>query len=264
MKKSKITLSIFLVLMIALTSLFIANPKEAVADNVSFRAVWVASVYNLDYPKKATTDAATLKSQADSILDNCKKMGLNAVILQVRPSADALYRSDIFPWSKYLTGSAGTAPADNFDPLSYWVSEAHKRGIELHAWINPYRITKGGDKEFNSLPSTDPAKVHPDWVVKYTDGNYYFNPGIPEVRKLIESGAAEIARNYDVDGIHMDDYFYPGTDFDDTATFATYGQGFGTVADFRRDNVNLLVKEMNEQLHACYAAFFSDIRWYTL
>ena len=135
MKKSKISLCIFLTLMIAITSFFIIHPEKVAADNIAFRAVWVASVYNLDYPKKATTDANTLKSQADGILDECKKMGLNAVILQVRPSADALYKSDIFPWSKYLTGSVGTAPADNFDPLAYWITEAHKRGIELHVYL---------------------------------------------------------------------------------------------------------------------------------
>ena len=112
----------------------------------------------------------------DQILDNVVKMGMNAVILQVRPSADALYPSSIFPWSKYVTGNQNTAPADGFDPLQYWVTKAHEKGVELHAWINPYRITKGQDAEYAALAANSPAKLHPQWVVKYTDGNYYFNP----------------------------------------------------------------------------------------
>ena len=111
------------------------------------RGVWVATVYNLDYPIKATTDAAQLKAQADEILQNCAELGMNTVFLQVRPSADALYPSKLFPWSKYLTGGQDKAPSGGFDPLAYWVSRAHALGLELHAWINPYRVTKGGQAE---------------------------------------------------------------------------------------------------------------------
>lgn len=213
------------------------------------KGVWVASVYNLDYPASATKDENTLKNEAVSILNNIEKMGLNAVFLQVRPSADALYNSDIFPWSKYLTGQSGVAPDNGFDPLEFWVEEAHKRNIELHAWINPYRITKNGDEEYNLISDKSPAKVYKEYVVKYSDGNYYFNPGIPEVRKLVIDGALEIIKKYDVDGIHMDDYFYPGSSFDDLDTYKKYGNGFSNIDDWRRENVNLLVKELDEELH---------------
>ena len=247
MKRSFRLLALVLACVLTLvTPAFAAGTPSASEE---MRGVWVSSVYNLDYPSSPTTDPDKLRAEADEILDNCVKWGLNAVFLQVRPSGDALYKSDLFPWSKYLTGSVGTAPQDGFDPLEYWVKAAHKRGLELHAWINPYRITRGKDTEWNQLPSTHPAKMNPDWVVKYSDGNYYFNPGIPEVRDLVTRGAVEIVQNYDVDGLHMDDYFYPGTDFNDAATYQKYGSSFSNIADFRRDSVNQLVAQLDTAVH---------------
>lgn len=247
MKRSFRLLALVLACVLTLvTPAFAAGTPSASEE---MRGVWVSSVYNLDYPSSPTTDPDKLKAEADEILDNCVKWELNAVFLQVRPSGDALYKSDLFPWSKYLTGSVGTAPQDGFDPLEYWVEAAHKRGLELHAWINPYRITRSKDTEWNSLPSTYPAKMNPDWVVKYSDGNYYFNPGIPEVRDLVTRGAVEIVQNYDVDGLHMDDYFYPGTDFNDAATYQKYGSSFSNIADFRRDSVNQLVAQLDTAVH---------------
>lgn len=247
MKRSFRLLALALACVLTLvTPAFAAGTPSASGE---MRGVWVSSVYNLDYPSSPTTDSDKLKAEADEILDNCVKWGLNAVFLQVRPSGDALYKSDLFPWSKYLTGSVGTAPQNGFDPLEYWVEAAHKRGLELHAWINPYRITRSKDTEWNSLPSTHPAKMNPDWVVKYSDGNYYFNPGIPEVRDLVTRGAVEIVQNYDVDGLHMDDYFYPGTDFNDAATYQKYGSSFSNIADFRRDSVNQLVAQLDTAVH---------------
>lgn len=247
MKRSFRLLALALACVLTLvTPAFAAGTPSASGE---MRGVWVSSVYNLDYPSSPTTDSDKLKAEADEILDNCVKWGLNAVFLQVRPSGDALYKSDLFPWSKYLTGSVGTAPQDGFDPLEYWVEAAHKRGLELHAWINPYRITRSKDTEWNSLPSTHPAKMNPDWVVKYSDGNYYFDPGIPEVRDLVTRGAVEIVQNYDVDGLHMDDYFYPGTDFNDAATYQKYGSSFSNIADFRRDSVNQLVAQLDTAVH---------------
>lgn len=247
MKRSFRLLALALACVLTLvTPAFAAGTPSASGE---MRGVWVSSVYNLDYPSSPTTDSDKLKAEADEILDNCVKWGLNAVFLQVRPSGDALYKSDLFPWSKYLTGSVGTAPQDGFDPLEYWVEAAHKRGLELHAWINPYRITRSKDTEWNSLPSTHPAKMNPDWVVKYSDGNYYFDPGIPEVRDLVTRGAVEIVQNYDVDGLHMDDYFYPGTDFNDAAIYQKYGSSFSNIADFRRDSVNQLVAQLDTAVH---------------
>lgn len=214
-----------------------------------FRAVWVATVYRLDYPSQATADPAVLMADADRILADCAAMGMTAVILQVRPTSDAFYPSEYYPWSRYLTGASGQAPAEGFDPLAYWVERAHALGLELHAWLNPYRITRGGQSDFESLAADHPAVLHPDWVVEH-EGNYYFDPGLPEVREYIIRGAEEIARNYDVDGVHLDDYFYPGSDFDDASTYARYGGDFADVGDWRRDNVNRLVEELGERLHA--------------
>lgn len=214
-----------------------------------FRAVWVSTVYRLDYPSQATTDPAVLKADADEILETCAGLGMTAVILQVRPSADAIYPSAYYPWSADLTGRQGQAPAEGFDPLEYWVEKAHELGLELHAWINPFRVTKGGQTEYSSLTADHPARVHPDWVVEY-DGKYYFDPGLPQVREYIIQSAEELARNYDIDGVHLDDYFYPGADFDDTDTYAQYGSGFSNVGDWRRDNVNQLVRQLGERLHA--------------
>ena len=214
-----------------------AGAAQTAQDNM--RGVWVASVANIDYPSSAGMTAQALAAEADTMLDNIAAMGLNTVFLQVRPSADALYRSALFPQSRYVSGNCGASPDGDFDVLAYWVEGAHERGLQLHAWINPYRITRNGREELDALPESSPARQHPEWVVEY-DGNYYFNPGLPAVQQLVVDGAAEIVRNYDVDGIHLDDYFYPGTDFNDAETFARYGADFSSIDDWRRDNVNTL------------------------
>ncbi len=226
-----------------------AAPVRASNAREDMKAVWVSSVYNLDYPAKGTTDPSALKREADRILENAAEMGMNAIILQVRPSCDALYPSELFPWSRYLTGSQSAAPKSGFDPLEYWVEQAHALGLELHAWLNPYRITKAGRAELDEMSDKSPAKQNPGWVVEY-EKNFYLNPGLPEVRELVIMGAEEIVRNYNVDGIHLDDYFYPGKGFDDAAAFAKYGGGFSEVADWRRENVNLLIQSLDQRLHA--------------
>ncbi len=226
---------------------FTSISKAYISDDM--KGIWVATVYNLDYPSSPTADANTLKTEIKTILSNISEMGYNAVFFQVRPSADSFYESDIFPWSKYLTGQNGLAPLDGFDPLTFLVEEAHKKGIEIHAWINPYRITKNGDEEYASISSESPAKKHPEYVVKYSDGNYYFNPGIPEVRKMVADGAVEIVKNYQIDGIHIDDYFYPGTSFNDAEAYNKYGSGFSDIGDWRRNNVDLLIQEISEAVH---------------
>ncbi len=215
-----------------------------VKADAEMRGIWVSSVINLDYPKAPTASEQELKRQADEILDGAADLGFNTVFLQVRPCADAFYQSDLYPWSIYLTGTQGEAPENDFDPLAYWVAGAHQRGLELHAWINPYRVTRAA-AEWDKLAADNPAKLHPEWVVKYKD-NYYFDPGIPAVRQLVIDGVDELLDNYDVDGIHMDDYFYPGTDFDDAATYAKYGAGFADIGDWRRDNVNQLVQGLHK------------------
>ncbi len=230
-----------------LTSIYASETSPSAEEEM--RGIWVSTVYALDYPESYTTDAGALMQQADEVLDNAKAMGMNTVFLQVRPSSDALYDSDYYPWSRYLTGTQGVAPQDGFDPLEYWVEAAHQRGLELHAWINPYRVTRSGTAEYEQLSADNPAKQHPEWLVLY-EGNYYFDPALPEVRQLVVNGALEIVRNYDVDGIHLDDYFYPGQDFDDADSYALYGSSFDDIGDFRRDNVNQLIRMLDEQLHA--------------
>lgn len=216
------------------------------------RGIWVSTVLNLDYPTMPTTSADTLKAQADEVIAGCVGMGINNIFLQVRPSSDAIYNSSVYPWSSYLTGTQGTAPENGFDPLEYWVSACHAKGIKLHAWINPYRVTVNNDEvdtEYNSLSENNPAKLYPDYVIKYSNNQYCFDPGLPEVRALLVEGALEIVNNYDIDGIHMDDYFYPGTGFGDSVTFAKYGSGFTSIDSWRRNNVDLLIKELDSKLH---------------
>lgn len=237
-------LSVILVLAMLIPAAYAAQPAQD-----GMRGVWVSSVANIDYPSQQGLSADQLKSEADTILNNIAAMGLNTVFLQVRPSADALYQSALFPWSRYVSGTAGQAPDGDFDVLAYWVEGAHSRGLQLHAWLNPYRITRNGKEELDALPETSPAKQHPEWVVEY-EGNYYFNPGLPAVQQLVVDGAAEIVRNYDVDGIHLDDYFYPGTDFNDAAAYARYGEDFDDIGDWRRDNVNTLIASLDETVHA--------------
>lgn len=231
------------------------NSKSTpVRTSTEMRGMWVATVVNIDYPSKPSTDPEVLKSEALNILDNARDMGINAVFLQVRPTADAFYKSRYFPWSKYLTGAQGKAPDGDFDPLAFWIAEAHKRGIELHAWINPFRITKKTASEakptISSLHSSHPARKNPGWVVTYSDNNLYFDPGIPEVRKLIVDGIMEIVSNYDIDGIHFDDYFYPGRDFNDSKTFAKYGKGYKDIGQWRRDNITALITDVNKAIKA--------------
>lgn len=224
------------------------------AINNDFRGLWVATVLNLDYPTKATTDSEVLKSEALKIINKAESLGMNAIVLQVRPSGDAFYKSDIYPWSKYLTGKQGVAPTNDFDPLAYWIDEAHKRGIAVHAWVNPYRITRKNAADpahdYTQLAANHPAKLHPEWVVAHTDGNLYFNPGLPEVRQHITDSIMEIVNKYDIDGIHFDDYFYPSTTFNDATAFTTYGKSFTNIADWRRNNVDELIKSVYAAIKA--------------
>ncbi len=212
-------------------------------------AVWVATAYNVDYPTQPTTSVRALKKQCRTILDTVEAAGLKTVYFQVRPSCDALYSSAYFPWSAVLTGEAGQAPKHGFDPLCYWVKQAHKRGLRLEAWVNPYRICVGTNAKqtFSALPKSSPAVQHPEWIVQY-DGGYYFDPGIPAVRQLIVDGITEIVKNYAVDGIQYDDYFYPNTAFDDSASYQKYANG-AEKADWRRDNVNQLIQATYNTVH---------------
>ncbi len=215
-----------------------AGAAQTAQDNM--RGVWVATVANLDYPAKPTTDAWELRVQLDEVLDNCQDMGFNTIFFQVRPSGDALYNSSIYPWSRYLTGTQGTAPSDGFDPLAYAVSEAHKRGMQLHAWINPYRVTNSS-QDNDRLAANNPAVLRPDLVLTDSTGKMYLNPGEADSIDIILDGIREIVQNYDVDGIHLDDYFYPSSGFDDSAAYYKYQDSYPDKAEWRRSMVTTLI-----------------------
>lgn len=225
-----------------------ADSSTSVTDNSNKRmeGIWVSTTLNLDYPSKGTTNSQTLKSEADTIINNCAAMGITDIFFQVRPESDAFYKSEIYPWSQRLTGSQGVAPDNNFDPLEYWIEKAHSKGMKLHAWINPYRITNTLNVSVDSLSLKSPARQNPDWVVEY-EGKLYFDPAIPEVQDLVIRGVEEIVENYDIDGIHLDDYFYPGADFNDSSTYAKYGNGKNK-DDWRRANVDALVQGLHNKI----------------
>lgn len=239
-------------IIIAAVILIICIAIPCAAKEPEMRGVWVSSVYNLDYPSKPGLSAAQLAAEADVIIENAVAWGLNTIFLQVRPSGDALYRSEIFPWSQWLTGAQGQEPDGGFDPLEYFIRRAHGLEIEVHAWINPYRITRTAaetrEAAFALLAPGHPARSMEDAVVWGADGCLYFDPGAPQARALIIDGVAEILDNYDIDGIHMDDYFYPSGSFDDTSTFALYGAGFDNIGDFRRACVTQLIQAMGEKI----------------
>ena len=223
-----------------------AETDDSSAAPDETRAVWVATAYAIDYPSAPATGAGALRSRCRAILDEAAANGCNTVYFQVRPAADALYPSDLFPWSRYLTGTCGAAPEDGFDPLAYWTEQAHARGMRLEAWVNPYRICAGQNAaaDFAALPASHPARQHPDWVVS-CDGGYYFDPGRAEVRQLICDGVEEIVSGYDVDGVQFDDYFYPSTAYADDETYAASGSSLSR-DDWRRDNVNRLIQAVGE------------------
>ncbi len=225
------------------------STAESIRDmSREIRGVWIASVFNIDFPSKASLDPWSLMGEIDSILDSCEKNGLNTVFFQVRPACDALYKSSLYPVSSFLS-TDGTLP---FDVLEYTVEEAHKRNISVHAWVNPLRVTVNKDSE-SDLPEDSPAALHPEWCVKYADGKLYLNAGLPEVRAFVAEGVREIVNLYDVDGVVFDDYFYPypvdGADFNDGDAYDRYG-GELSVADWRRENINSLVRECRDAVKA--------------
>ncbi|MBR5536425.1 MAG: family 10 glycosylhydrolase [Clostridia bacterium] len=220
------------------------------AKQAEMRGVWVSSVYNLDYPSRQDLSGDQLRQEADSIIANAKAWGLNAVFLQVRPSADALYASELVPWSGFLSGAQGQAPRDGFDPLAYFVEQCHAQGLELHAWINPYRITRTAaasrEEAFAQLCDGHPARQLAEHVVFHSDGCLYYDPGKPEVRQHLLAVSREILENYPVDGLHLDDYFYPGSGFADEDTYRLYGGDFADIGDFRRDAVCQLIDALHK------------------
>jgi uncharacterized lipoprotein YddW (UPF0748 family) len=206
-----------------------------------FRAVWIATVENIDWPSKKGLPAEKQKEEFIRLLDMHQRNGMNAIVMQVRPVADAFYPSRFEPWSEYLSGKQGQAPNPYYDPLQFMLEETHKRGMEFHAWMNPYRAVFNVNR--SSVSPTHVTKLFPQWFVTY-GSTRYFDPGLPEVRDYVNKVVRDLVERYDIDAIHFDDYFYPyripGKEFPDAATFAKYGNGM-TKDDWRRSNVDSII-----------------------
>jgi uncharacterized lipoprotein YddW (UPF0748 family) len=249
-------LLIFLTCTLALFTETRAQPKYVapVADKPApkreFRGVWIATVENIDWPSKPGLTSDQQQQELISRLNAHQQEGINAVMLQVRPAADAFFGRAVEPWSKWLSGKQGQAPFPAYDPLDFAIAEAHKRGMELHAWFNPYRATNDGD--FAALSPQHITRLKPGWFFTY-GGIKLFNPGIPEVREYIVKVILDVVDNYDIDGVHMDDYFYPyqidGQHINDAEAFKEYGGGFNDIRDWRRNNVDLLIKMLGDSIH---------------
>jgi uncharacterized lipoprotein YddW (UPF0748 family) len=225
----------------------VANDPASNDSEEEFRGVWIASVANTNWPSKKGLTAEEQKNEFIHLMDEVEAMNLNAAIVQIRPVADAFYPSKLNPWSEYLSGKQGEDPG--YDPLAFMIDEAHKRGIEFHAWFNPFRVsTTLGDKEWDELSV---MKTHPEWVEKY-GGMLWLNPGIPEVREYAIESVMEVVRGYDIDAVHFDDYFYPypvgKAEFPDKAEHKAYQGEITDIGDWRRENINSFIKGMHEAI----------------
>lgn len=221
---------------------------EAIYPKREFRAAWVATIENIDWPSKKTLSSFKQKEEFLQILDVHKKVGINAVFVQVRSASDAFYAKSTEPWSEWLSGTQGKAPDPYYDPMNFMIEEAHSRNLEFHAWLN---LNRGTHKNPKSITNDHITKKKPEWFVSY-GGYKLYNFGIPEVREYIKDLVVNMVKTYDVDGIHFDDYFYPyaiaGETFNDAATFKKFGKGFDNIADWRRQNINLLIKDISDAI----------------
>lgn len=247
----------FLVLtIIILLSFWYGNAQEKITyPKNEFRGVWIATVANIDWPKSSTEAVEKQKSDYIEILDTYKKLNYNALIVQIRSSGEAFYPTDLAPWSRYLTGKEGKAPFPYFDPLEWMITEAHARGFEFHAWMNPYRATM--DTRIENLSPDHDYKKHTNWMIKYGETGkekFYYDPGLPEVQNHLVNIVKEVVEKYDIDAIHFDDYFYPyrvaGKTFNDKASYTKYNDGL-KLEDWRRANVDTLVKRVSHTIKEC-------------
>jgi uncharacterized lipoprotein YddW (UPF0748 family) len=240
-------------LAIALVSpIFAADPPPIPRE---FRGVWLATVANIDWPSKPGLQVEDQKKELIAIFDRCVELKLNAVVFQVRPMCDALYKSNLEPWSEFLTGKPGQDPG--YDPLEFAISESHQRGLELHCWFNPYRAWHPSAR--GEVPTNHIVKTRPDLAKKYGK-HYWMNPTNKEVQKQSLAVILDVVKRYDIDGIHLDDYFYPYAEqdenkktipFPDDDTWEAYQKSGGKLErdDWRRDSVNTFVSQMYEQVH---------------
>ncbi len=215
-----------------------------------FRAAWVATVSNIDWPSTKNLSSSAQKAEVIAILDKHKQNNINAILFQVRPSCDAFYQGGLEPLSEWLVGVQGGNLSSYYDPLQFWIDEAHKRGMELHCWFNPYRsVVSSG----SSVHSSHISKTHPEWNITYGASPYkLLDPGIPAVQNYSLSVIMDVVRRYTIDGVHFDDYFYPygGMTNQDSATFANYKGAFTVIGDWRRNNVNKFIAMVYDSIKA--------------
>jgi uncharacterized lipoprotein YddW (UPF0748 family) len=213
-----------------------------------FRAVWIATVDNIDWPSKGNYNSDSQRAEFIRILDMHQRNGMNAIIAQIRPATDAFYPSPYEPWSEWLTGKQGTPPNPYYDPLQFMIEETHKRGMEFHAWCNPYRAVF--DIRKSSIAPTHVTRLYPDWFLTYGDKRY-FDPGNKEGQEFVVKVIRDVVNRYPVDAIHFDDYFYPyriqGREFPDDKTYAQYGNGMSR-DDWRRSNVDSIILKLSKAI----------------
>lgn len=215
------------------------------------RAIWIATVENIDWPSAKGLSTDQQKQEMIELLDQVKAYNMNTVVFQVRPDADALYKSELEPWSEWLSGKQGVQPDPYYDPLEFAISECRKRGIDVHVWLNPYRAIQNIEKTVAAPNHV--ANTHPEWMLIYGNKKY-FDPGITEVRNHVARVVADLVRRYDIDAIHFDDYFYPyriaKQEFPDQNSFSAYPNGFAPDKkdDWRRNNVDLIIKQLHDTI----------------
>ncbi|MEO7308444.1 MAG: family 10 glycosylhydrolase [Ferruginibacter sp.] len=210
-----------------------------------FRGVWVATVDNIDWPSRGNFNADSQKAEFIKLADMHQRNGLNALVVQVRPVTDAFYPSQYEPWSEFLTGTQGQPPVPYYDPLEFMIAETHKRGMEFHAWMNPYRAVFNIGR--SSIAANHITKIHPEWFLTYGDKKY-FDPGNKEVQQYLTRVVQDVVSRYTVDAIHFDDYFYPyripGKEFPDNAKYREYGNGMSK-DDWRRSNTDSIISMLS-------------------
>lgn len=226
-----------------------ATQVAALRPKREFRGAWIATMANIDWPSAPGLSTERQQAEITAMLDSLKALGFNAIIFQVRPTADAFYHSELEPWSAFLTGSQTAEPSPYYDPLAFVIHEAHSRDIDVHVWLNPYRVLNQ-----DKLSILSPGHIYfrrPHLFVKY-GGKYYFNPGLDETRQYLNSVVADIVTRYDIDAVHLDDYFYPyrvaGQEFPDEETYRKNPRGFTNKDDWRRNNVNLVIEELSHTI----------------
>lgn len=222
-------------------ALFLLTNVSRSQDKPEFRGVWIATIDNIDWPAYGVWEADKQKADFIRLLDLHKANGMNVMIVQVRPAADAFYPSKYEPWSQWLTGTQGKPPVPYYDPLRFMIDETHKRGMEFHAWLNPYRAVF--NTRTSSIAPNHITLQHPEWFIKYGDKKY-FDPGNKEAQKFVVDIVYDIVKRYNVDAIHMDDYFYPyripGKEFSDDKTYHNSGSDLSK-DDWRRSNVDSII-----------------------